>query len=81
MEIYNKKEFVKAGLTMEFIQDNESKSTKGVLRGFHFQTKHIQGKFVIASVGSAFDVAINLRKGSPTFRKWDGLILTAEKKK
>lgn len=81
MESYNKKEFVEAGLTMEFVQDNESKSTRGVLRGLHFQTKHTQGKLVRVTEGSVFDVAVDLRKGSPTFGEWDGVILTAENKK
>lgn len=81
MESYNKKEFVEAGLTMEFVQDNESMSTKGVLRGLHFQTKHTQGKLVRVTEGSVFDVAVDLRKGSPTFGKWDGVILTADNKK
>ena len=81
MESYNKKEFVEAGLTMEFVQDNESKSTKGVLRGLHFQTKHTQGKLVRVTEGSVFDVAVDLRVGSPTFGKWDGVKLTADNKK
>ena len=81
MENYNKKDFVEAGLTMEFVQDNESKSTKGVLRGLHFQTKHTQGKLVRVTEGSVFDVAVDLRKGSPTFGKWNGVILTVDNKK
>ena len=81
METYNKNDFFEAGLTMEFVQDNESKSKKGVLRGLHFQTKHTQGKLVRVTEGSVFDVAVDLRKGSPTFGKWNGVILTDDNKK
>ena len=81
METYNKNDFFEAGLTMEFVQDNESKSKKGVLRGLHFQTKHTQGKLVRVTEGQVFDVAVDLRKGSPTFGKWEGVILTDENKK
>ena len=81
MESYNKNDFVKAGLTMEFVQDNESKSKKGVLRGMHFQTKHTQGKLVRVNEGAVYDVAVDLRKGSPTFGMWEGVLLTAENKK
>lgn len=81
METYNKNDFFEAGLTMEFVQDNESKSKKGVLRGLHFQTKHAQGKLVRVTEGQVFDVVVDLRKGSPTFRKWEGVILTDENKK
>jgi len=81
METYNKNDFFEAGLTMEFVQDNESKSKKGVLRGLHFQTKHTQGKLVRVTQGQVFDVAVDLRKGSSTFGKWAGVILTDENKK
>ena len=81
METYNKKEFFESGLIMEFVQDNESKSKKGVLRGLHFQTKHTQGKLVRVSQGQVFDVAVDLRKNSSTFGKWEGVILTDENKK
>ena len=81
METYNKNDFVEAGLKMEFVQDNESKSKKGVLRGLHFQTKHTQGKLVRVTKGQVFDVAVDLRKGSSTFGKWEGVILTDENKK
>lgn len=81
MESYNKKHFEEAGLDMNFVQDNESKSTKGVLRGLHFQTKHTQGKLVRVIEGEVFDVAVDLRKGSPTFGMWEGVILSAENKK
>lgn len=81
MEIYSKKDFFDAGLTMEFVQDNESKSRKGVLRGLHFQTKHTQGKLVRTTQGAVYDVAVDLRKGSPTYGQWEGILLTAENKK
>ncbi|WP_326511627.1 dTDP-4-dehydrorhamnose 3,5-epimerase [Clostridium intestinale] len=81
MESYNKNDFFEAGLTMEFVQDNESKSKKGVLRGMHFQTKHTQGKLVRATRGEVYDVAVDLRKGSPTFGQWEGVLLTEENKK
>lgn len=81
MEVYNKNDFDEAGLTMNFVQDNESKSSKGVLRGLHFQTKHTQGKLVRVTEGEVFDVAVDLRKGSKTFGKWEGVLLSAENKK
>jgi len=69
MESYNKQDFFNAGLTMEFVQDNESKSKKGVLRGLHFQSQMTQGKLVRVTYREVFDVAVDLRKGSPTFGK------------
>lgn len=81
LETYNKQDFHNAGLTMNFVQDNESKSTKGVLRGLHFQTKHTQGKLVRVISGEVFDVAVDLRKGSKTFGKWEGVKLSGENKK
>ncbi len=81
MESYSKRDFDEAGLTMNFVQDNESKSKKGVLRGLHFQTKHTQGKLVRVVEGEVFDVAVDLREGSPTFGQWTGVTLTAENKK
>lgn len=81
MESYNKKEFFNAGLTMEFVQDNESKSKKGVLRGLHFQIKNTQGKLVRVTKGQVFDVAVDLRNGSPTFGLWEGVLLTSENRR
>ena len=81
MESYSKKDFVEAGLTMEFVQDNESRSKKGVLRGLHFQTKHTQGKLVRCTEGEVWDVAVDLRKGSPTYGMWEGVHLSAENKR
>lgn len=69
LESYSKRDFEEAGLTMNFVQDNESKSKKGVLRGLHFQTKHTQGKLVKVVEGEVFDVAVDLREGSSTFGK------------
>lgn len=81
METYSKRDFEEAGLTMQFVQDNQSRSKKGVLRGLHFQTKHTQGKLVRAIEGEVFDVAVDLRPNSPTFGKWEGVVLSAENKK
>jgi len=81
METYNKSDFEKAGLEYNFVQDNQSKSKKGVLRGLHFQTKHLQAKLVRVVSGEVFDVAVDLRKGSKTYGKWTGVILSEENKK
>ena len=81
METYNKKEFEAKGLTMEFVQDNESMSKKGELRGLHFQKNFPQGKLVRVLSGEVFDVAVDIRKGSPTFGKWFGVVLSDENKK
>lgn len=79
LETYNKHDFEKAGLSMNFVQDNQSKSVKGVLRGLHFQKIHPQGKLVRAFEGKVYDVAVDLRNGSPTFGEYYGVILDAEK--
>lgn len=81
METYNYNDFKQAGLDMNFVQDNQSKSKKGVLRGLHYQTKHPQGKLVRVLSGEVFDVAVDLRKNSPTFKKWYGVYLSGENKK
>lgn len=81
METYNQKDMEEAGLTMQFVQDNQSCSTKGVLRGLHFQKEYPQGKLVRVIKGSVFDVAVDLRKGSETYGKWYGIELTEENKK
>ena len=81
MESYNRNDFVAAGLDMTFVQDNESKSKKGVLRGLHFQTKHTQGKLVRVTQGEVYDVAVDLRKDSLTYGMWEGVILSAENKR
>jgi dTDP-4-dehydrorhamnose 3,5-epimerase len=81
METYNMKEFEEAGVQIKFVQDNESKSKKGVLRGLHFQYKKPQGKLVRAIKGRIFDVAVDLRKNSPTYGEWEAVILSEENKK
>ena len=81
MESYNKKAFTEAGLTMDFVQDNESRSKKGVLRGLHFQTKYTQGKLVRCTEGEVWDVAVDLREGSPTYGEWEGVYLSEENKR
>ncbi len=81
MESYNEDVFKKHGLNMRFVQDNESKSKKGVLRGLHFQTKYPQGKLVRVTNGEVFDVAVDLRAGSPTYGQWYGVILSDDNKK
>lgn len=81
MESYSKKDFFAIGMDVEFVQDNHSKSKKGVLRGLHFQTKHVQGKLVRVTAGSVLDVAVDLRKDSPTFGKHYLVELTADNKK
>lgn len=78
-ESYSEKDFFEAGLKMKFVQDNQSFSTKGVLRGLHFQTAHPQGKLVRALQGKVFDVAVDLRTGSPTFGKYHAVVLDGEK--
>jgi len=80
-ETYNQRDMAEAGLDMIFVQDNQSMSTKGVLRGLHYQKEHPQGKLVRVIHGSVFDVAVDLRKGSKTFGKWYGIILSAENHK
>ena len=79
LETYSEKDFFEAGLKMKFVQDNQSKSSKYVLRGLHFQTKHPQGKLVRALEGKVYDVAVDLRNGSPSFGKNYGVILDSEK--
>ena len=78
VESYNLNEFVSNGLRETFVQDNHSHSKKGVLRGLHFQHKHPQGKLVRVIRGKVFDVAVDLRKDSPTFGKWFGIELSEE---
>lgn len=80
METYNYNDFKDAGLDMVFVQDNQSKSRKGVLRGLHFQKTHQQGKLVRVVKGEVFDVAVDLRKGSETYGKWVGVLLSEENK-
>ena len=81
METYNQNDMHEAGLDMVFVQDNQSMSTKGVLRGLHFQKEYPQGKLVRVIKGKVFDVAVDLRAGSSTYGKWYGVELTEENKK
>ena len=81
MESYNKNDFVEAGIDVEFVQDNQSASTKNVLRGLHFQINYPQDKLVRVINGAVYDVAVDLREGSKTFGKWFGVELSAENKK
>lgn len=81
-ESFNKKKFVEAsGVSTEFVQDNHSKSTKGVLRGLHYQIKQPQGKLVRVCQGEVIDVAVDIRKSSATFGQWVGVNLSAENKR
>ena len=81
METYSQRDMAEAGLDIPFVQDNQSMSTKGVLRGLHFQKQYPQTKLVRAIKGSVFDVAVDLRAGSATYGKWYGVLLTEENKK
>ncbi|ABX44025.1 dTDP-4-dehydrorhamnose 3,5-epimerase [Lachnoclostridium phytofermentans] len=81
IETYHKEAYEAAGITAEFIQDNQSMSKKGVLRGLHFQINYPQAKLVRVLSGEVFDVAVDLRKGSKTFGKWYGVVLSEENQK
>src|SRR6266436_4082253 len=81
-ESFNARDFERAtGLRREFVQDNHSRSVRGVLRGLHYQVEHPQGKLVRVIRGEIFDVAVDLRRGSPTFGKWAGTMLSAENRR
>lgn len=81
METYQYNDFKEAGIDVQFVQDNQSASKQGVLRGLHFQINHPQDKLVRVIKGEVFDVAVDLRKGSPTFGQWKGVLLSEENKK
>lgn len=81
METYNYLDFKEAGMDVQFVQDNQSSSKRGVLRGLHFQIQYAQDKLVRVVSGEVFDVAVDLREGSKTYGKWFGVILSAENKK
>ena len=78
METYKQPDFIAGGIDVDFVQDNQSSSTKGVLRGLHFQIEHPQSKLVRVTQGKVFDVAVDLREGSPTYGKWEGVVLSED---
>lgn len=80
-ESYNRRALADLGLTAEFVQDNHSRSVQGVLRGLHYQLEHPQGKLVRVIAGAVFDVAVDLRRSSPTYRQWVSTTLSAENKR
>ncbi len=80
METWHQLKYLEAGLTARFVQDNHSYSGKGVLRGLHFQCPNTQGKLVFVLRGEVFDVAVDIRSGSPTFGRWTGIILSGDNK-
>lgn len=81
MESWNAAAFAQAGLDLTFVQDNHSRSQKGVLRGMHFQNPAPQGKLVRVVSGAVFDAVVDLRRSSPTFGKWTGVVLSSENKR
>jgi dTDP-4-dehydrorhamnose 3,5-epimerase len=81
METYQSARYKEAGITMDFVQDNHSRSQKGVLRGLHFQINKPQGKLVRVTTGEVFDVAVDLRKNSATYGQWEGVMLSGENHK
>ena len=81
METYREENFVAGGIDASFVQDNQSYSVQGVLRGLHFQIEHPQAKLVRVISGTVFDVAVDLREGSPTWGQWEGVVLSAENRK
>lgn len=81
LETWNNAAFAQAGLNLQFVQDNHSRSKRGVLRGMHFQNPEPQGKLVRVVRGAVYDVAVDLRRSSPTFGKWTGVTLSAENKR
>lgn len=81
LETWSRREFAAAGLEIEFVQDNWSRSSRGVLRGLHYQLQHSQGKLVRCVRGEVFDVAVDLRRSSETFGRWVGRVLTEDNKR
>lgn len=81
METYKRPDFVAGGIDAEFVQDNQSASSKGVLRGLHYQIEYPQSKLVRVVEGRVFDVAVDLREGSPTYARWVGVELSAENRR
>ena len=81
MEMYHQGKFTQGGIPQTFVQDNRSRSRQGTIRGLHYQVEHPQGKLVWALAGEVFDVALDIRRGSPTFGKWVGTLLSGENRK
>lgn len=81
METWREEDFKTQGITQHFVQENHSKSTQGILRGLHYQIKHPQGKLIRVVSGEIFDVAVDLRRSSPTFGRWVGVTLSSENKR
>ena len=81
METWHRRKFAELGIDYDFVQDNHSKSPCGTLRGLHYQIQHPQGKLVRVIAGEVFDIAVDIRKSSPTFGKWVGVTLSAENKR
>lgn len=81
MESYSERDFAELGIEERFVQDNHSKSRRGVLRGLHFQTRHSQGKLIRVVAGAVLDVAVDLRPESATFGRWEAVVLSAENKR
>jgi dTDP-4-dehydrorhamnose 3,5-epimerase len=81
LETYHYNKYSEKGLDLNFVQDNHSHSVKGTLRGLHYQLNHAQGKLMYAVKGEIFDVAVDIRRGSPDFGKWTGVILSGENKR
>jgi dTDP-4-dehydrorhamnose 3,5-epimerase len=81
METWEKRKFAEAGIAADFVQDNHSKSARGILRGMHYQVRHPQGKLVRVVAGEVYDVAVDLRRDSPTFGQWVGTWLSAENRR
>lgn len=81
MEMYHQRKFAQGGIPHAFVQDNRSRSQRGTIRGLHYQLEHSQGKLVWVLSGEAFDVAVDIRRGSPTFGKWVGTTLSGENRK
>ncbi len=81
LESWNQREFARLGLPAQFVQDNHSKSARGILRGLHYPTQQVQGKLVRVVAGEVFDVAVDMRRGSPTLGRWAGAPLSAENRR
>jgi dTDP-4-dehydrorhamnose 3,5-epimerase len=80
-ETWNRRSFAALGIDMDFVQDNHSRSAQGILRGLHYQTAHVQGKLVRVGEGEIFDVSVDLRRHSPTFGKWVGVLLSGSNRR